>query len=73
MSARKHAPRNGLARALLEADKDTPVSDLPQLLEDVARWQCENCTRQKFTRPVQCSECSSEEFVKVDPKETNHE
>lgn len=67
MSARKDVPRNGPARALWEADGDTPVSEIPSLLNDVERWECINCGKQKFTRPTHCGECGEQEWVKTLP------
>lgn len=63
MSARKNAPRNGPARALWEADENTPVNEIASLLNDVERWECTSCGVQKFTRPERCSRCGEAEFL----------
>lgn len=60
-------PTNGPARALLNADPETPIDELPELLDDVARWECTSCGAQKFTRPEGCSECGEERFQKIVP------
>lgn len=70
MSARKRAPANGPARALWEADADTSVHEIPELLEDVERWECISCGSQRFARPERCGECRSTEFTRVVPSET---
>jgi len=70
VSVRKHVPRNGPARALWEADEDTPVQQIPELLDDVERWECVECGTQKFTRPERCQQCCSTEFVRVVPADT---
>jgi uncharacterized OB-fold protein len=62
----KHVPRNGPSRALWEAPPDTEVEDIPRLLDDVPRYQCDQCGTQRFARPVSCGECDSEEFTKVE-------
>ena len=67
MSTRKDVPRNGPARALWEADKNTPVSEIASLLDDVERWECTSCAKQKFTRPERCSRCSATEYQKTVP------
>jgi hypothetical protein len=67
MSTRKDVPRNGPARALWEADKNTPVSEIGSLLDDVERWECTNCGKQKFTRPECCSCCGATEYQKTVP------
>ena len=67
MSTRKDVPRNGPARALWEAPEDTPVREIPQLLADVARWECTGCGAQTFTRPETCSRCGGGEFRKTVP------
>lgn len=53
------APRNGLAQALLEADPETPVEELPKLLEDVERWVCTTCGKKNFVKPKNdhCGQC----------------
>lgn len=67
MSTRKDVPRNGPARALWEADKNTPVSEIGSLLDDVERWECTSCGKQKFTRPERCSRCGATEYQKTIP------
>lgn len=67
MSVRKHIPRNGPARALWEADKDTPVRKIPEVLASVERWGCASCGKQRFTRPERCSQCAGAQFEKVVP------
>lgn len=66
MSARKHVPRNGPARALWEADKDTPVSQIPEILKTVDRWECDHCGNRRFTLPEHCGQCQSTTFTKRD-------
>lgn len=61
MSARKHVPRNGPARALWEADKDTPIREI---LQSVDRWECNQCGNQRFTRPENCIKCGHGSFTK---------
>lgn len=68
MSARKHVPRNGPARALLDADPDTPVTELHEVLKHVPRWRCLNCGQEKFTHPQNCSSCGEGSFEKRTPK-----
>lgn len=65
--SRKHVPRNGAARALLDADPETPVEEIPKLLADVERWECQGCEKQLFIRPMQCGDCGGERFEKVVP------
>jgi len=67
VSTRKNAPRNGPARALWEADEDTPVGKIASLLDDVERWQCSSCGKQKFTRPERCTCCGGTEYQKTVP------
>jgi hypothetical protein len=67
MSTRKDVPRNGPARALWEADEDTPVGEIASLLDDVERWECTSCGKQKFTRPRCCSRCGGTEYQKTVP------
>lgn len=67
MSTRKDVPRNGPARALWEADENTPVSEISSLLDDVERWECTSCGKQKFTRPERCSLCGEAEYRKTVP------
>jgi len=69
MSMRKDVPRNGPARALWEADENTPVQEIPAILETVDRWECVSCEMQKFTRPGQCSRCGEQEFQQVEKGE----
>lgn len=59
-------PRNGLAQALWEADPDTPIEELPKLLDDVERWVCTGCGRKNFTKPERCG-CGSATFDRVVP------
>ncbi len=70
MSARKDVPRNGPARALWEADEDTPVTEIPALLEEVARWECVSCGEQRFTCPQRCRRCGCADFQKTVPADT---
>lgn len=67
MSTRKDVPRNGPARALWEADKNTHVGEIGSLLDDVERWECTSCGKQKFTRPERCSHCSGVKYRKTVP------
>jgi hypothetical protein len=69
MSTRKDVPRNGPARALWEADKTTPVSEIASVLDDVERWECTSCGQQKFTRPECCSRCGEADYRKTVPAE----
>lgn len=62
-------PRNGIAQALLEADPDTPIEELPKLLEDVEHWVCTSCGRKNFVRPTHCGECGTETFEQVVPSQ----
>lgn len=62
----KHVPRNGPSRALWEAPPDTSVEEIPSLLADVARYECDECGVHRFARPVSCGECGGEEFTKLD-------
>ena len=68
-SKRNRAPRNGLALALLEADPDTPLEEIPQLVKHVERWVCAGCGKKNFGRPHQCAKCRSTHFEKVVPGE----
>jgi len=69
MNTRQDVPRNGPARALWEADEDTPVGEIGSLLDVVERWECSTCGEQKFTRPERCSRCGEAEYQKTVPKE----
>jgi hypothetical protein len=73
MSRRKHVPRNGIARALWEADPDTSVDEIPELVEQADRWECSQCSTQRFTRPPACRECGSDSFEKIEATEANDE
>jgi rubrerythrin len=61
----RHDPRNGAARALLDADPDTDVSEIPELLADVERWVCVDCGAARYTNPITCGECGAANFEKV--------
>lgn len=68
MSAQKRREQErytGIARALIEADPDTPVDELGTLLEDVPTWECCDCGDQRYTNPRTCTECGSQQFQKV--------
>lgn len=60
-------PRNGIAQALLEADPETPVEDIPKLLEDVERWVCTDCGKKNFVKPTHCGQCGTKTFDRVVP------
>lgn len=60
-----HPPKSGPARALWEADPDTPISEIPLLLESVDRWECSACGRQTFTKPERCGSCGTETFDRI--------
>lgn len=64
-----HAPKNGFARALDEASPDTPLQELPQLVETVAHWECARCGKKKFTKPTSCGECGGSRFNRITPEE----
>lgn len=68
MSSR-HAPRNGPARILYEAEPDTPFDELARRLQTLPRWECVRCGNAKFTDPPECARCGAETFEKVDPAE----
>jgi hypothetical protein len=71
MSARKHAPRNGLARALMEADPSKVPGNVPEILRDVERWECTGCEKHRFTCPERCSCCGDTQYRKVVPATRN--
>lgn len=67
MSVQSTIPTTGPARALWEADPSTPVSELPDILQTVERWECQECGNQRFTRPAHCGGCGEHDFEKVSP------
>jgi len=67
MSTRKDVPRNGLARALLEADPGDVPGNVPKILDSVERWECTSCGAQKFTPPERCTRCGGTEYQKTIP------
>lgn len=66
MSADRPEYRVGLARALIDADPDTPIGELGDILADVSRDKCTDCGRQTFSRPARCV-CGGTEFEKIVP------
>lgn len=62
MSAGSDAPRNGPAKALWDADPETPIEEIPELLRDVYRWECTDCGNVTFTHPGRCRRCKSTDF-----------
>lgn len=62
-------PRNGLARALWDADPDTPVRELGKVLHTVDRWECTGCGALKLGVPQTCVECGAKEFDKIPGEE----
>jgi len=69
---RKSVPTIGPARVLHEADPETPIEDLPELLDQADKWRCERCGTTRFTIPGECGECGSSDFKKVEPAEEAH-
>ncbi len=60
-------PRNGLAQALLEADKDDIPGNASKVIEGVERWVCAGCGKQNLVRPTHCGDCGEETFDRVVP------
>ncbi|WP_049984138.1 hypothetical protein [Halorubrum sp. BV1] len=59
-------PQNGIAQALLKADPETPMKEV---LEDVKRWVCTGCGREKLNKPTHCAECGATTFDRIVPNE----
>jgi uncharacterized OB-fold protein len=64
-ASRNETPRVGPSRALMEAPPDTPVDEIPELLAEVPRFECQDCGAQRFGRSASCGDCGSEAIEKV--------
>ena len=62
-------PQNGIALALWNADPETPVEEIPKLLEDVKRWVCTDCEKETFVHPTHCGQCGATTFDRIVPNE----